>query len=60
MLLNPEHNISEVAYRLGYADAPHLSRIFKRFRGMSPREYRKTYVTDPHRDRELSNTRETT
>jgi AraC-like DNA-binding protein len=45
LLLNPEHNISEVAQLLGYADAPHLSRIFKRFRGMTPRDYRRMYVT---------------
>jgi AraC family transcriptional regulator len=45
MLLNAETNISEVAYRLGYADAAHLSRVLKRFRGISPREYRKSFVS---------------
>jgi len=46
MLLNPEHNISDVASRLGYADASHLSRLFKRCRGMSPREYRQMYISN--------------
>lgn len=45
MLLNRDHNISEVAYRLGYSDSAHLSRMFKRYRGMSPREYRRMYVS---------------
>lgn len=44
LLLNPETRITEVAYALGYADAAHLSRMFRRYRGISPREYRKMYV----------------
>lgn len=46
MLLNPDTNISEVAYRLGYSDSAHLSRMFRRYRGLSPREYRRMYITD--------------
>ncbi len=49
LLLDPEAKISDIAYRLGYADAAHLSRVFKRFRGTSPREYRRVYTKpDPH------------
>jgi AraC-like DNA-binding protein/mannose-6-phosphate isomerase-like protein (cupin superfamily) len=47
LLLNPEARITEVAYALGYADAAHLSRMFRRYRGMSPREYRRMYVRKP-------------
>ena len=47
MLLNPDCNISDVAHRLGYSDAAHLSRMFNRYRGMSPREYRRMYVSKP-------------
>jgi AraC family L-rhamnose operon regulatory protein RhaS len=43
-LLDLRKNVTELAYELGYADAPHFCRMFKRFRGMTPREYRKIYV----------------
>jgi AraC-like DNA-binding protein len=44
LLLNPENSISDVAYRLGYADSAHLSRVFKRLHGVSPREYRQQFA----------------
>lgn len=44
LLLNSGHSITEVAHQLGYADAAHFCRLFKRHRGMSPREYRRTYL----------------
>ncbi|HTL27966.1 MAG TPA: AraC family transcriptional regulator [Tepidisphaeraceae bacterium] len=44
LLLNPQTRITEVAYALGYADAAHLSRMFRRYRGISPRQYRSMYV----------------
>ncbi len=43
MLLNPRQSVTDVAMALGYADSAHLSRIFHRLRGMSPRQYRATY-----------------
>ncbi len=35
--------IKEIAYRLGYDDASHFSRAFRRFAGISPKEYRNNY-----------------
>lgn len=33
-------NISEIAYRVGFNDAPHFSRTFAKYFKMSPRQYR--------------------
>lgn len=44
LLLDPRRSVTEVAHELGYADGPHLARLFRRYRGMSPREYRATYL----------------
>ena len=35
-----EHNISEIAYQLGYASVAHFSRQFKEKVGVSPTGYR--------------------
>jgi AraC family transcriptional regulator, L-rhamnose operon regulatory protein RhaS len=45
LLADTRRSITDVAMTLGYADAPHFSRLFKEHRGMTPREYRKTFVT---------------
>lgn len=42
-LLDPKNSISDIVYNLGYSDAPHFCRFFKRYYGMSPRSYRKMY-----------------
>lgn len=44
-LLNPRHSITDVALTLGFSDAAHFSRLFRRYHGNSPREYRKMYST---------------
>jgi AraC family transcriptional regulator, L-rhamnose operon regulatory protein RhaS len=44
LLLLPDRTITEVAADLGYSDAPHFCRLFKRHRGMSPRGYRARYL----------------
>ncbi|MCP4643941.1 MAG: AraC family transcriptional regulator [bacterium] len=44
LLLNSRQSATEVAYALGYFDASHFSRLFKRYRGISPREYRRRYA----------------
>ena len=41
LLTYKESNISEVAYRLGYASAAHFSRQFKKIVGVSPSEFRR-------------------
>jgi AraC-like DNA-binding protein len=45
LLLNPQNRITQIAHQLGYSDAAHFNRLFKRFRGMAPRVYRKTYLS---------------
>jgi AraC-like DNA-binding protein len=34
--------INEIAYELGFTDESHLNRTFRKYRGMSPSEFRKT------------------
>lgn len=43
MLCNPETTMSEIADKLGYRDAAHWSRQFKRWTGQSPSEYRRRW-----------------
>lgn len=40
LLADPQLNVSEVAYRLGFAHRPAFHRAFKRWHGVSPSEYR--------------------
>ncbi len=40
LLLEPGKQITAVALDLGYSDSAHLCHFFKRYRNMSPREYR--------------------
>jgi len=41
-LNNPAAKISDIAYQLGYNDAGHFTRAFKRWTGMTPSKYRST------------------
>lgn len=43
ILLQPNKNISEVAYELGFEYPPYFSRLFKKKEGISPTEYREKY-----------------
>ena len=43
ILLQPNKNISEVAYELGFEYPPYFSRLFKKKEGISPSEYREKY-----------------
>ena len=36
-------NMNEIAYKLGYDDYSHFSKIFKKYEGLSPADYRKKY-----------------
>ena len=38
--------IGAIAHRLGFSDAPHLSRAFRKRYGMTPRDYRQLIATD--------------
>ncbi len=40
LLLNPHARVSEVAYASGFQSIPHFNRVFKKYAGMSPTEYR--------------------
>ncbi len=40
-LEKPDRTISEIAQDLGFCDSGHFSRLFRRYTGMTPREYRR-------------------
>lgn len=42
----PDKNLTEIGLELGYTDSAIFSRAFKRYIGVSPREYRKEYVSN--------------
>ena len=40
MLLTSNREVAEIGYRVGFSDANYFSRTFRKFIGMTPREYR--------------------
>ncbi|SHG55286.1 helix-turn-helix domain-containing protein [Pedobacter caeni] len=40
LLKNGRHNINEIAARLGFTDASHFNKTYKKYRGMSPKSAR--------------------
>lgn len=42
MLQDPEIRVTDVAHTLGYTDASHFSRAFRRIAGVSPKQYRQS------------------
>ncbi len=43
LLLNPAPSVTVIAAELGFSDAPHFCRLFKRYKDMTPSEYRAVY-----------------
>ncbi len=43
-LLAGSASVAEIAHEFGYADAAHLNRHFRAWRGLTPTEYRRRYV----------------
>lgn len=43
-VLSPRKSISEIAYELGFQYPQHLTRMFKKFVGMTPNEYRESLL----------------
>lgn len=43
-LTDKQKNLLEIALDLGYSDAAHFTRAFRRWAGMSPREYRRKHA----------------
>ena len=43
LLTNPDHTIIDIAARLGYSEATHFIRAFRRMAGVSPGEYQRNY-----------------
>jgi AraC-like DNA-binding protein len=41
LLLNDEHNLTEIAYMLNYSSVAHLSSQFKKVTGLTPSYFRK-------------------
>lgn len=40
MLRSSEASVAEICYRSGFRDVPYFNRVFKRLKGMSPKEFR--------------------
>ena len=43
MLKDPDINVYEVGFRLGYSDGSNFTRAFRRIAGVTPRSYRRQY-----------------
>ena len=44
-LVNTDMRINEIAHELSFTDESHLNRIFRKYKGISPSEYRKQFYT---------------
>ena len=46
LLEHTDYTITEIAGAVGYSNALYFSRLFHKYMGMSPREYRSTKLSD--------------
>lgn len=44
LLTETDRQVSDIAYKVGYANIPHFNRVFKESLGCSPNEYRKNLI----------------
>jgi AraC-like DNA-binding protein len=51
LLSDTQAEVQEVAYRLGFIDPFHFSRVFKRIFGVSPTEFQRHLVPLPRKRR---------
>jgi AraC-like DNA-binding protein len=42
LLKDPKNSLADIAYLTGFSDQSHFTRIFKKFTGKNPSEFRKT------------------
>ncbi|NNM35302.1 MAG: helix-turn-helix transcriptional regulator [Gemmatimonadetes bacterium] len=47
LLLGSSAGIAEIAYKTGFSDQSHLTRVFKRAKGITPGRFRSTQSSDP-------------
>ncbi|GHT77384.1 hypothetical protein FACS1894130_01500 [Spirochaetia bacterium] len=50
LMRDVRRKVYEIAYMVGYQDEKYFSRIFKKFTGLSPRQYRESLTLDDIRD----------
>nr|AOE09145.1 transcriptional regulator, AraC family [uncultured bacterium] len=46
-LRNTDFTVSEIAYQLGFTDESHLTRIFKKYNGLTPKQFKKQEEVRP-------------
>ena len=46
LLANPQNNVADVCFQLGFEDPSYFSRVFKKITGMSPSQYKKSVKID--------------
>jgi AraC-like DNA-binding protein len=51
LLLNTDESIASIGESVGFDDLNYFSRVFKKTRGMSPKEYRSQYTKEAQRQR---------
>lgn len=48
LLINSPHSIREIAYKCGFNNMSNFNRVFKKKKGCSPKEFKRSYTTVAH------------